>query len=180
MGGNKAFIIAVTVLITALAVGTAVYFVRAQRIAGLQQQVETLERANAELQSANAELEEQVATLQEQIANGPGEGEEPGTTISRVPRPGWEAYFPDAETTTLLDEPVDKVRSLLGEPPFLIRSIAANPVFNREIWIYMAGEEDPTGLYLFFKGNRLVSSRLDEFNGLYNSALLEYPDFWLN
>ncbi|MEW5922150.1 MAG: hypothetical protein AB1796_14635 [Bacillota bacterium] len=183
MGKNKALIIAVSVLITALIVGAATYFVHVQRIAGLQQQVETLERTNAKLQSTNEELREQVAALQKQAANGPGEeGKDDvrGLVISRTPRPGWQTYFPDAENTTLLNEPVDRVRKLLGEPPFLIRSIAANPEFNREIWIYMAGEEDPTGLYLFFKANRLVQSRLDEFNGLYNSGLLEYPGFWLN
>lgn len=180
MGKNKALIIAVSVLITALVVGAATYFVCVQLITGLQQQVETLERTNAKLQSANEELREQVAALQEQAANGPGEEEKDdvlGLVISRTPRPGWQTYFPDAETTTLLNEPVDRVRNLLGEPPFLIRSIAANPEFNREIWVYMAGEESPTGLYLFFKANRLVQSRLDEFNGL-NSGLLDYPGFW--
>ena len=195
MGGNKALIIAVSVLITALVVGAAVYFARDQRITGLQQQVEMLERTNAELQNDNTELKEEIATLQEQIANETEEegdnGEDgengengadgvPGIVISRIPKPGWEAYFPDFETTTLLDEPVDEVRNLLGEPPFLIRSIAVNPQANREIWIYMVAEKDPTGLYLFFKANRLVNSRLDEFNGLPNSGLLDYPDFWFN
>ncbi len=188
MGGTKTSIIAVSVLITALVVGTAVYFARDQRITGLEQQVETLEGANAELQNNNAALEEQVAALERE--EGPGEEEAdgddvqngadgvPGIVISRIPQPGWEAYFPDFETTTLVDEPVDEVRNLLGEPPFLIRSIAVNPQANREIWIYMVAEKDPTGLYLFFKANRLVSSRLDEFNGLPNSGLLDYPDFW--
>jgi hypothetical protein len=169
LGGNKTLlIVAIAVLVTALVVFMAVDSLRAQKIEGLERQLETLE-------NENAELNEQIAVLQEQTKNKPGEGKE----ISRAPRPGWEAYFPNAETTTLLNEPVDKVRSLLGEPPVLLRSIAANPAFNREIWIYMPGEEDPTGLYIYFKGDRVFGSRLDEFNGLYNSGLLDDEDFWL-
>jgi len=44
----------------------------------------------------------------------------------------------------------------------------------------MPGEEDPTGLYIYFKGDRVFRSRLDEFNGLFNSGLLDDEDFWLN
>lgn len=182
MGGKTTLSVVLAVLITALLVGTLTYFARSQRLTALQQQMTALEQTNAQLENQNEALREEVKALQQQLANGTGEdGQDGGTgiVISRFPRPGWEAYFPDAETTTLQGEPVDKVRNLLGEPPYLIRSIAASPDFNREIWIYQAGEEDPTGLYLFFKANRLVQSRLDEFNGLYGSGLLEYPGFWL-
>lgn len=171
MALNKAAAIAITALITTLVVGGVVFLLRAQRIAALEQQVEALE-------SANAALEEQISSLQEQLgADDGGNGTE--TEISRAPSPGWEAYFPTAETTTLLGEPVDRIRDLLGEPPVLLRSIAVDPAFNREIWIYMPAEEDPTGLYIFFKGNRVSSSRLDEFPGLYNSGLLDDAGFWV-
>lgn len=172
MAMNKSSTIAVSVLITALLVGVGTYLLRGQQVTRLEQDVAVLE-------SANAELQEQLETLQEQIGTLPGENGNNETDISRAPREGWEAYFPDPESTTLEGEAVERVRNLLGEPPVLLRSIAANPAYNREIWIYMPEEEDPTGLYIYFKGNQVIGSRLDEFNGLYNSGLLEDEDFWV-
>lgn len=170
MAANKTSAIIISVLITALVVGAGTYLLR--QIARLEQDVTALE-------SANEALQEQVETLQEQIGTLPGENGNSGTDIPRAPRKGWEAYFPEPESTTLEGEPVERVRSLLGEPPVLIRSIAANPIYNREIWIYMPYEEDPTGLYIYFKGNQVIGSRLDEFNGVYNSGLLDDKDFWI-
>ncbi|MBS4023164.1 MAG: hypothetical protein KGZ79_12220 [Dethiobacter sp.] len=66
---------------------------------------------------------------------------------------------------------------MFGEPPFLIRSIAAVPEFSREIWIYTPGGEDPTGVFIFFKGGRVHASRIDEFGGLHNSGLLDDENF---
>lgn len=173
MAEKKTLTIIVTALITALLVGGLVYMLMSLRAGRLETRVE-------ELESANAQLRDQVAALQEELETAPDGNEEEFPEITLAPRPGWEQYFPTHETTTLLNEPVKQVHSLLGEPPVLLRSIAANPAANREIWIYLPEEEDPTGLYLFFKGNRLTASRLDEFNGLLNSGLLDDEDFWAN
>ncbi|MFZ5436230.1 MAG: hypothetical protein ACOZCF_07945 [Bacillota bacterium] len=161
----------VAVLVTALVVGAGMYLLLVQRTTKFEQQVKSLE-------SANAELRQQVTALQEQIKAKPKEEGGTRVEITRQPRPGWQAYFPTAETTTLTGKSVDEVRSLLGEPPVLLRSIARNPEFNREIWVFMPFEEDPTGLYIFFKGDRVSGSRLDEFNGIVNSGLLDDADFW--
>lgn len=132
-------ITAVAVLITALVVIMAVD----QKISGLEQQIETLERDNAE-------LKEQIAALEEQIENEQGLDGKTGAQISRAPLSGWESYFPNAETTTLLNEPVNKVRSLLGEPPVLVRSIAVNPEFNPgDLGLY-AGRRRPYGAVHLF------------------------------
>jgi outer membrane murein-binding lipoprotein Lpp len=170
LGGSKPLILAV--LTTALVVGTGIHLLRAQAIASLEEQVRTLE-------NTNAELRDEVTALREHVKAEPGQDEGRGGEISREPRPGWDAYFPNAETTTLVGTSVEEVRGLLGDPPVLLRSIARNPGFNREIWVYMPYPEDPTGLYMFFKGNQVSGSRLDEFNGLYNSGLLEDATFWL-
>ncbi len=127
-----------------------------------------LEEQIQDLQTENQLLKEQLAALPEEQGN------------NRQPRPGWEQYFPDHDTTTIAGKSAEEVGHLLGSPPYKIRSLAANPVFNREIWIFMAGEEDPTALYLFFKGNQLWRSQLDEFNGLYGSGLLDHEEFWLD
>lgn len=138
-----------------------------------QARITQLERENTNFRTENQQLQERVGALEAEIAKMRDPEQ-----ITRQPREGWEEYFPGPEETTLAGETTSRVRELLGEPPVLIRQIAASPEFNREIWVYMPFEEDPTGLYLFFKGNQLTSSRKDEFPGLYNAGLLDVEEFW--
>lgn len=136
------------------------------RVRELEQEVATLRGEKETLQGRVTALEAEVAELRQ------------GGEIRRTPKVGWEQYFPEGAETTLKGESTARVRELLGEPPFLIRSIAVNPQFNREIWIFAPFDQDPTGLYLFFKGGQLDSAELNEFNGLYGSGLLDREDFW--
>lgn len=169
-------VIGITALITALVVGGLTYWLTGTReaapdngaVAELEGQVASLQQENSALQEENAALKEENEELTE------------ARQIQRQPKAGWEQYFPDAETTTLAGEPIEDVRQILGEPPFLVRSTAASPQNNREVWVYTPFEDDPTGLYLFFKGNRLTSSRLDEFPGLRQSYIWEDEEFWQN
>ncbi|EEG76969.1 bZIP transcription factor [Dethiobacter alkaliphilus] len=144
----------------------------------LQARISELEADNEALRLENEELQNTVASLEAQLGTEPN-GDTYELEINRFPHSGWEQYFPEYDTTTLEGYSTAEVRELLGEPPFLIRSIAVVEEASREIWIFMAYEDDPTGLYLFFKGDELYSSVLDEFNGLYNSGLLEGESFWL-
>ncbi len=142
-----------------------------------ESRIAELEEQNAVLQSDNEELQNTVASLEAQIEELQ-DSDVPVLVINRKPKEGWEDYFPTAETTTLEGESVEKVRGLVGEPPFLIRSNAVVPEASREIWIFVPYDKDPTGLYIYFKGGQLHSSRLDEFNGLYGSGLLDDDSFW--
>ncbi len=164
--------IIVTALITALVVGGAFFFLGGSPpdVNGGQAK---LERQVAALEEENAALEEEVSELREE-----NEALTENASIRRKPKEGWEQYFPDAETTTLTGKPVEDVRQLLGEPPFLVRSTAADPQFSREVWVYTPFDQDPTGLYLFFKGGRLDKSRIDEFQGLRGSFIWDDEEFW--
>ncbi len=189
---NKSIVvpIVIAVVVTAVVVGGLAFLLRPtpealdpsedemrSRVVELEEDVQALQGENQELREQVLALEEELESLEEEIGEGEDlvEGE-----VRRKPKPGWQEYFPEAETTTLLGESIVEVRQLLGEPAFKIRSIAVNPAANREIWIFTPFEEDPTGLYLFFKGNQLWRSRMDEFMGLYGSELLQDEDFWLN
>ena len=171
--------VVITALITALVVGAAFFFLggRAPQVNGeraeLERQVSALEEENAALEEEKTALEAEVSELREENQALQGQAE-----IRREPKEGWEQYFPDAETTTLEGESVERVRQLLGEPPYLVRSIAVEPRFNREVWVFTPYRDDPTGLYLFFKGNQLDKARKDEFPGLRNSFIWEDEDFW--
>lgn len=172
----KHYVVGITLLVLLLALsgcGT-----NGEDTSELQTRISQLEAENEALRLENEELKNTVASLEEQLGAVPNGGTYE-LEINRYPHPGWEQYFPDFETTTLEGYSTAEIRELLGEPPYLIRSIAVVEEASREIWIFMAYEEDPTGLYLFFKGDELHSSVLDEFNGLYNSGLLEGESFWL-
>lgn len=168
-------VIGITALITALVVGGLVFLLTGSgeavdtgEVARLEEQVSALEQENTALKEEKTALKEEKEALLE------------AREIQRQPKEGWEQYFPDAETTTLQGESIDDVRQLLGEPPYLARSTAANPQNNREVWVYTPFENDPTGLYLLFKGNQLDSSRQDEFPGLRQAYFWEDEDFWQN
>lgn len=62
----------------------------------------------------------------------------------------------------------------LGDPPVLVRQSVPNAPLRREVRVYMPYEKDPTGLYIFIENERVVNFRMDEFNGLRNSSLLDY------
>jgi TolA-binding protein len=178
-----------SVLITAVVAGGSVYLwqhlaqtekappgdIEAQ-LEELEAEADLLREQNELLQEETAALEEERDSLQRQLEEAK---EAAAVEIRRQPKEGWEQYFPDPEETTLKGESIENVRELLGEPPFKIRSIAENEAHNHEIWIFQPFEEDTSGLYLFFKGNKLWRSMIDEFNGLFGSQLLEDEEFWM-
>lgn len=126
-------------------------------------------------QSRTVQAEKNQTTNTQNLVSQPQQPE-----ISRKPKQGWEQYFPSQTKTTLTGRLVNELKTLLGEPPVLVRSIAANPEYSREVWVYFPYEDDPTGLYIYFKGGRVTKTKLDEFNGLVGSAIFEDRDFWLN
>jgi hypothetical protein len=143
--------------------------------------IQELEETVAALTTENDRVNAMITTAQEEIEALEAELTElRGQAITFKPKAGWEVYFPTAETNTITGKTVAEVEALLGNPPVRIRSTAANPQFNREIWVFVPYDEDPTGLYLFFRGNQLWRSRLDEFTGIYGSGLLENEEFWFN
>ena len=161
----------------------AILFIAAAIIAGMvffYWHTAALEDQKAQSEAVENQLKSSIAELKTQLDDLKA-GKQPDTgmdaPIQLKPKPGWEAYFPKPDTTTLLGESTGKVRGLLGEPPFLVRSTAANPELSREIWVYIPYDEDPTGLYIYFKGSRVVKSRLDEFAGFTDFYLLEDPVF---
>lgn len=170
---NKTIIAAI--VITALVVGGIVFW---WQNATWSNEVNRLNNEIVDLRQQIAEGQPEAP--QEENGDEPDPGTEPpdGTEVSQKPKAGWEQYFPNYDETTLEGKSVKEVRTLLGEPPVLFRNIAVNPEFSREIWVYRPHDEDPTGLYLYFKGGSLVNSRLDEFSGL--DSLLGDTDFWYN
>jgi len=91
--------------------------------------------------------------------------------VTMAPKPGWDTV--DLEGLTR-EELVD----VLGCPPHVIRMTSVvSADNNRELWVYHPYEEDPTGLFIWIKGELFHYSTLDEFNGFWCYEMTNV-DFW--
>ncbi len=87
------------------------------------------------------------------------------------PKAGWENV--DMEGLTR-EELVDA----LGCPPHVIRMTSVvSASNNKELWVYHPYDEDPTGLYIWLKGDVYHDSTLDEFNGFWCNQMMDMT-FW--
>ncbi len=109
--------------------------------------------------------------------NGPGSGN--GTVpdcwnyqpTGMKPNPGWNTV--DLEGLTR-----EELVEVLGCPPHVIRMTSVvSAAHNRELWVYHPYDEDPTGLFVWLKGNVYHDSMLDEFNGFWCYEMSDL-DFW--
>ncbi len=90
---------------------------------------------------------------------------------SMAPNPGWDSVSLEGLTR---EELVD----VLGCPPHVIRMTSVvSEAHNRELWVYHPYEEDPTGLFVWLKGNVYHYSTLNEFNGFWCYEMSDL-DFW--
>ncbi len=87
------------------------------------------------------------------------------------PNPGWDAV--DLKGLTR-----EELLDVLGCPPHVIRMTSVvGPENNRELWVYHPFDDDPTGLYIWLRGDVYHQSRMDEFNGFWCYEMME-PAFW--
>ncbi len=88
-----------------------------------------------------------------------------------APKPGWDTV--DLEGLTR-----EELVEVLGCPPHIIRMTSVvSAEHNKELWVYHPYEKDPTGLYIWLKGDVFHQSKLDEFNGFWCHNMGD-PDFW--
>ena len=88
-----------------------------------------------------------------------------------APKPGWDTV--DLEGLTR-----EELVEVLGCPPHVIRQTSVvSADYNKELWIYHPYEKDPTGLYIWLKGDVFHQSKLEEFNGFWCHQMGD-PDFW--
>ena len=86
------------------------------------------------------------------------------------PNPGWENINMDGLTR-------EELIGVLGCPPHVIRMTSViGADNNRELWVYHPYDQDPTGLYIWLKGEVFHDSTLNEFNGFacYEMTNLEF------
>lgn len=84
-------------------------------------------------------------------------------------------HFTDANGyLDLINVDIREVDRVLGVAPIVMKQSREGAPIRREVRVYMPYDEDPTGLYIYFLNDRVESFRMDEFNGITNSSLLDY------
>lgn len=67
-----------------------------------------------------------------------------------------------------------EIDEILGESPIIVRQSVKGAPLRREVRVYLPYQEDSTGLYLFFQNETIIEFKMDEFNGILQSGILDY------
>jgi hypothetical protein len=122
--------------------------------------------------------------LRDQQAQAAGTGDETSTSSPSTDPSGSGRYRLNvapynqfADTNGFLNftgTSLSAVQEQLGDAPVVVRMSRPGAPLRREVRVYFPFEEDPTGLYLFFRNEVVVSFKMDEFSGLQNPAIAEF------
>jgi len=74
----------------------------------------------------------------------------------------------------LLGRSMTEIDAVLGESPIVVRQSIKGAPIRKEIRVYMPYQEDSTGLYIFFENERIIEFKMDEFNGIIQSGILDF------
>ena len=84
-------------------------------------------------------------------------------------------YFADAEGyVSFKGRSLSEIQHILGDAPIIVKQSIKGAPIRREVRVYMPYSEDATGLYLFIQNEIVQDFKLDEFNGIQNSSILEF------
>jgi hypothetical protein len=119
---------------------------------------------------------DRISTIQERLL--PDQTTDPDVTAAnlsyRLQVPPYDQFLNEEGYLDLLGRTLDEIDQVLGSSPILVRQSIQGAPIRKEIRVYLPYEEDSTGLYLYFENERVVAFKLDEFNGIIHSGLLDY------
>lgn len=84
-------------------------------------------------------------------------------------------YFADRDGfVSFQGRTLEEIQHILGEAPIVVKQSVPGAPIRKEVRVYLPYKEDPTGLYLFIQNEVVLDFKLDEFNGIQNSSVLEF------
>lgn len=130
----------------------------------------------------SSDTQSRVAARQQQLrdAQNPDQGSEPDDAeFSPVGRYRLDVapynQFADKDGyVNFIGVGLDRIQQVLGEAPIIVRQSVAGAPVRKEVRVYLPYQEDATGLYLFIQNEVVQDFRMDEFNGIQNSSILDY------
>lgn len=84
-------------------------------------------------------------------------------------------YFADQEGfISFQGRTLEEIQRILGDAPIIVKQSVPGAPIRKEVRVYLPYNEDPTGLYLFIQNEIVQDFKLDEFNGIQNSSIMEF------
>lgn len=128
----------------------------------------------------NSDTQNRVATRQQQLRDAqtldPQHTDQEFTPIGRyrLDVAPFNRFADNNGYVNFIGVSLDRIQQVLGDAPIVVRqSIPGAPV-RKEVRVYMPYQEDLTGLYLFIENEVVQDFRMDEFNGIQNSSIMDY------
>lgn len=69
---------------------------------------------------------------------------------------------------------INEIDEVLGDAPIVVKQSIIGAPIRKEIRVYLPYREDSTGLYIFFENEMVIEFKMDEFNGIIQSGILDY------
>lgn len=86
----------------------------------------------------------------------------------------YNKFLNDEGYLELLGRSMMEIDSVLGESPIMVRQSVSEAPIRKEIRVYLPYQEDTTGLYIYFENESVIQFKMDEFNGILQSGILDF------
>ncbi len=118
---------------------------------------------------------DKIAAIQDRL--NPIESPDAETSEVNLYRLDVAPYHTFLNTDGFLDlngRTMNEIDEALGDAPIVVKQSIKGAPIRKEIRIYMPYQDDSTGLYIFFENEMVIEFKMDEFNGIIQSGILDY------
>lgn len=125
--------------------------------------------------ATRTETSDRIASIQDRLVPIEStDSEQSDTPKYRLEVPPYSTFLNEEGYLDLLGRSMAEIDEVLGESPIVARQSIRGAPIRKEIRVYLPYEEDSTGLYIFFENERVIEFKMDEFNGIIQSGILDY------
>lgn len=118
---------------------------------------------------------DRIAAIQDRLVpkNSP-DSEQTDSPKYRLEVPPYNTFLNSAGYLDMLGQSMSDIDAILGAAPIVVRQSIQGAPIRKEIRVYLPYLEDSTGLYLVFENETIIEFKMDEFNGIIQSGILDY------
>lgn len=127
--------------------------------------------------STNSNTSERIEIVQQKLRDQFGEGNNGQNQSDSNYRLDVKPYnyFADSEGyVRFRGRTLAEIQKTLGDAPIVVKQSIKDAPIRKEVRVYMPYAEDTTGLYLFIQNEIVLDFKLDEFNGIQYSSVMEF------
>lgn len=137
--------------------------------------VDITSESKADTSATRSGTSDRIASIQDRLVpiESP-DSEQANTPKYRLEVPPYNTFLNDEGYLDLLGKSMSDIDEVFGEAPIVAKQSIKGAPIRKEIRVYMPYQEDSTGLYIFFENEIVIEFKMDEFNGIIQSGLLDY------